>query len=91
MKFSCLALLLFVGCSAKSDSYSYWVKQGTARQYFDSSGRNWAIVTPVGTRFKVVERCSEPPTTASFDFEVYARNYAEGICRLNPQFKRDKK
>jgi hypothetical protein len=90
MKFICLALLLLVGCSAKSDRL-YWVKQGAAREYFDSSGRSWAVVSPEGTKFKVVERCSDPPTTSSFDFEVYARNYAEGLCRLNHRLKKDKK
>jgi hypothetical protein len=89
MKLSCLALLLIVGCSAKPD-HSNWVRHGAALQYLDSSGRNWATVLHEGTRFRVEERCSDPPTTSIFDFEVYARNYAQGLCLGNLQFKRDK-
>jgi hypothetical protein len=92
LRFSCLALLLLVGCSPRPD-FSYWVKQGAEYQYFDSSGKNWAVVSPVkgplGTRFNVVERCSDPPTTSVFDFLEYAKNYASGYCLSNVHFKNE--
>jgi hypothetical protein len=93
MRFTWLAVLLLAGCSPRPD-YSYWVKQGAEYLYFDSSGRNWAVVSlqkgPLGTRFKVVEQCSEPPTTSVFDFLDYAKNYASGYCSMNAHFKNEK-